>query len=142
MIMKFGVILSIGSIYQPVVVEVDDKVLNNNKPKVRLQIIQAAIDKAVIDQVVVIRGPVIRGRDDFLDSDFVIENASFGDATWAADDVRKALQDREYSTCLKNVRFVIENCSKIEDTMVDAGWNHIECVIDENSKSLVKAKKK
>ena len=140
--MKFGVIMSLGSTYQPVVVEVDDRVLNDRKPKERLHIIQAAIDKAVIDQVVIIRGPVIRGKDNFLDSDFAIEHASFGDTTWAADDVRKALRDREYSTCMKNVRFVVENCSKIEDMMVEAGWNHIECVIDDNAKNLVKAKKK
>jgi len=65
-----------------------------------------------------------------------------GDATWAADDVRKALTERGYSDCKKNIIFVVENCNKINDSMIEAGWTHIECVIDDNAKNLVKAKKK
>jgi hypothetical protein len=141
--MKFGVIMSLGSTYRPVVVEVDDKLLDKKRPIERLKIIKTATNQAVIDNVVIVVGPALRGTDeDFYESDFVVNNASFGDATWAADDVRKALTERGYSDCKKNVIYVVENCNKINDSMIEAGWTHIECVIDDNAKNLVKAKKK
>ena len=140
--MNIGVVMSLGSTYQPVIVEVDDKLLKGKKRKERAEIIKAAINQSVIDNMVVIIGPVVKASENFPDSDFAIKKASFGDATWAADDIRMALRDRGYSDGMKNVRLVIANCNKINDSMVEAGWNHIECVIDDNAKSLVKARKK
>jgi hypothetical protein len=141
--MKIGIAISLGSSCVPLDIDIDARLLRGKQGKERADIIiQHVVKTVILEKVSIEIGPVVKATRNFYDSEFALDRASFGDASWHAEDVKTTLEERGYSTSKKNIELVIDNLSHITESMVEAGWEHIGTVIEDNANRLVKARNK
>jgi len=65
-----------------------------------------------------------------MDSLQKVMEQKFGDSvSWCGEDVAKSLEEHGHTVTAKKIQIVIDHCDKIKDSMIEAGWVHIDCII-------------